>query len=75
MRCHARLPENSLNHTASKGFSNICTKGDFHLKLLMKKVPTNYYCFSMDLERMDVGDNVWFFCGFFFFARSNLSFK
>lgn len=57
-------PENSLNHTASKGFSNICTKGDFHLKLLIEKVPifTMNSCFPVDLRgRMDVGDNEWGF--------------
>lgn len=62
-RCHATSPENSLNHTAPRGFCNICAKGDFHLKLLVENVSifiTNS-CFPVDRgERIDVGDSEYF---------------
>lgn len=63
MRCHARSPENSLNHTAPKKFCDICTKGDFQLKLLIENVPIFIMnsCFSVDWgERMDVGNSEYF---------------
>lgn len=64
MKCHAKSAKSSLNHSASKGFSNICTRGDFHLKLLVEKVPifTRNSWFSVYLrERMDMEDNEWVF--------------